>query len=85
MNLIAAIWSADDIDANYVRLEATDQLDRNGNIIMKFVMEVKEEKSTLDKWVSDYYAQRQKIEPLSYEFKLNLLRDNLKNNKPRVN
>ena len=56
----------------------TDQHDRNGNVRMIFVMEVEDSKEKLDDWINDYYNESQLIEPLSYEYKLNLLRDNLK-------
>jgi hypothetical protein len=78
MNLCAAIWSSKSIEAKFTKLEMTDQHDRNGNVRMIFVMEVEDSKEKLDDWINDYYNESQLIEPLSYEYKLNLLRDNLK-------
>ncbi len=78
MNLCAAIWSSTDIAAEFIGLEMTDTMDRNGNPRMNFVMKVSDTKESLDDWISDYYLGAKRIEPLSYEFKLNILRDNLK-------
>ncbi len=78
MNLCAALWSSSEIRAEFVDLEMTDKSDRNGNMRMNFVMEVADTKEDLDKWIKDYFRGAKLIDPLSYEFKLNILRDNLK-------